>query len=368
MEEIKNINNIKIDVWGGLSLNRKQILVLELLFITIFISVTIFLFSYDFKPHLDNPAYTFHAKYAKYMSLLCTFLVIIEAQFFWTQFTKKQLDIIKAQKNELDNSNRKIKQSLNYASNLQRVVLPPTVKLNRLLKEHFILFRPKDMVSGDFYWVEQFGDKTIVAVADCTGHGVPGAFLSAMGISILNEIVLVAKAKQEELTPAKILEDLKYRFQNVAQGTEQIKSIYDGMDISVCIIDKKQKQYIYSGALMSIIHISKVHDEGGAVANKIKSDLLPLSLYSSHNMGKKYTDKIVNYHENDLLYLYSDGYEDQFGGEHHKKFMHVRFVKLIKEVSKFPMSEQLNKLNSTLDKWKKNIQQIDDITVLGIKL
>ncbi len=368
MEDINDISNIKIKLWGIISLNKRQILILQLVFLTLFIGITIFLFAYDFKPHLDDAVYTFHAKYAKYFSLACTFLVVVEAQYFWTQFTKKQLDIIKAQKNELDKRNRKIKQSLNYASNLQRVILPNKSKLHKLLKEHFILFRPKDLVSGDFYWIEEYEDKTIVAVADCTGHGVPGAFLSAMGISFLNEIVQHSRIKGETISPATILKRLKEHLQHTAQNSEDVRVIDDGMDISICMIDKSRHQYSYAGALMSILHVSNIDGKDGSVAKKLKSNLLPLSMLSSSRIKETYTDTIIDYQENDIIYLYSDGYEDQFGGEKDKKFMYKRFAKLIREISKLPMSEQLEELSLTLDQWKQNTQQIDDITVMGIKL
>ncbi len=361
-------DNVKITVWGFVSLNRKQILVFELFFLTLFIMITVFLFTYDFKPHLNDVAYTFHAKYSKYISLACTFLIIVEAQFFWTQFTKKQLDIIKAQKKEIDRNHKNMEQGISYAGRLQKVILPSKGKLDRLLKEYFILFKPRDIVSGDFYWAEKFNDKVIIAVADCTGHGVPGAFLSAMGISFLNEIILYSKTKGENITPAQILEKLKKHLQHTAESSENEELMRDGMDISICIIDEKKHQFTYAGALMSIIHISNISSNKNIVVDKIKGSILPLGMSSLFKKNLNYTDNVIDYKDGDILYFYSDGYEDQFGGENNRKFTRKRLVKLLTDIAKQPLQKQLKVLDDTFKDWKQNSQQIDDITVMGIKL
>ncbi len=360
---------IKLKVWGLISLNKKQILILELCSLTFFIILTIFLFTYDFKPHLGEVSYNFHAKYAKYFSLVCTFLIIIEAQFLWSQFTKNQLDIIEEQKKELDTQNLKIQESINYASKIQQVLLPSESKLQRLLKEHFVLYLPRDIVSGDYYWVEEFNDQVVVAVADCTGHGVPGAFLSAMGISLLNEIVLTSKAYSYELTPSFILKTLNKRIRNIVETSENEEDIYDGMDISVCIIDKKHKQFSYSGALLSMIHVSNLKNEQTKPKiEQLKPDLYPIVMGGMFSKENNYKHHTISYEENDMLYLYSDGYKDQFGGGKKQKFMNKNFLKLIGKISNKPLDIQYKEFSTTLNEWKGDYEQIDDITVMGIRL
>ncbi|MDF1551283.1 MAG: SpoIIE family protein phosphatase, partial [Bacteroidales bacterium] len=255
------MKEIRIEVWGFISLSKKQILIFELVFLSLFIGLTAFLFSYNFKTHLNNVSYNFHATYAKYFSLACTFLIIIEAQFLWSKFTKTQLEYIilqnkkiekqnnaiteqnaelksqqeeilvqnemlYAQKEEIlekqkkiEIQNRDIKDSIAYASRIQNTLLPAKKKIDRLLGDHFLFFKPKDIVSGDFYWVEEYDNKTIVAVADCTGHGVPGAFVSVMGVSFLNELVLSAKILKESLSPAKILDGLREKMLHSISNT-----------------------------------------------------------------------------------------------------------------------------------------------------
>ncbi len=362
------MEDIKIKVWGIVSLNKKQILIFELFFLTLFLFLTVFLFSYDFKPHLDEITYSFHAKYTKYFSLACTFLIIIEAQYFWSQFTKAQLDIINEQKMELDKKKTRIEESIVYASKIQGVLLPSDNKLNRLFKEHFVLYKPRDIVSGDFYWAEQFDDKIIVAVADCTGHGVPGAFVSAMGVSLLNEVVLSSKKADSNINPADILSDLKRRLMYTVEASESKEGLNDGMDISVCVIDKKNKQFMYAGALMSVIHVKNLQEDSKPEISQIKPDINPLGMGGAFNNNYNYNSQLISFQDNDMLYLFSDGYKDQFGGEQSKKFMSKNFYKLLGKIAVNKVEEQLNELVIRFDNWKGKELQVDDITVLGIRL
>ena len=195
------MDDLKIKVWGLFYLSRKQMLIFVMVFLTLFIFLTVFLFSYEFPKHLDSAAFNFHGKYAKYISLICTFLIVIETQFLWSKFTRIQLEKIKEHKDEIEEQkneieeqkikierqNKDLKDSIKYASKIQSALLPSLPKMERLLNSHFLYFSPRDIVSGDFYWVDEYHGKTIVAVADCTGHGVPGAFVSVLGITFLFE-------------------------------------------------------------------------------------------------------------------------------------------------------------------------------------
>lgn len=403
------MKEIRIEVWGFFSLNKKQILIFELFFLTLFIGLTIFLFTYDFKTHLDQTSYNFHAIYAKYFSLACTFLIIVEAQFLWSKFTKAQLELImqqnekiekqndeiiarnaelKAQQEEIlvqnemlhqqkeeilekqkkiELQNRDIKDSIAYASRIQTTLLPSKRKIERLLDDYFIFFKPKDIVSGDFYWMDDYGGKIIVAVADCTGHGVPGAFVSAMGISFLNEIVYTAKITKEVLSPADILNGLRDRMLHTIESTESDEEAYDGMDVSICIIDKKESKFIYAGALLSVTHVSKLlNEEIPTQIEQLKPDVHPVSMMSHGDHS--YKNHVIPYEDGDMLYLYTDGFADQFGGPNGRKFLNTNFKDLLLKISSEPLEIQEVKLETKIRKWQGNYEQIDDMTVIGIEL
>jgi len=403
------MKEIKIEVWGIFSVSRKQIMIFELVFLSLFIGLTSFLFSYDFKAHLDNESYTFHATYAKYFSLACTFLIIVEAQFLWSKFTQAQLDLIKAQnkkiekqnaeiilqnaelksqkeeilvqnemlhaqkedilekQRKIENQNIDIKDSISYASRIQSILLPSRKKVDRILGEHFIYFKPKDIVSGDFYWIEEFDNKTLVAVADCTGHGVPGAFVSIVGISFLNEIVVAAKANKEILSPSTMLDSLREKMLYAISNNEGDEEAYDGMDISICLIDHKKKTYKYAGALLSVYHVSAFQNDNSILhLEQLKPDIYPISMmkYGDHT----YSNLTLPFESGDMLYLFSDGFADQFGGPDGRKFLSINFRNLILSIADKPLENQMEKLNLEFNKWKGPLEQIDDVTVLGIKL
>jgi len=403
------MKEIRIEVWGIFSLSRKQIMIFELVFLSLFIGLTTFLFSYDFKVHMENESYTFHATYAKYFSLACTFFIIVEAQFLWSKFTQAQLNLIikqkakiekqnseiilqnaelKSQKEEIlvqnemlyaqkeeilqkqrkiEIQNNDIKDSISYASRIQSILMPSKKKVDRILGSHFIYFKPKDIVSGDFYWIEEFNNKTIVAVADCTGHGVPGAFVSVMGISFMNEIVLSAKANKTNLSPSTMLDLLREKMLHALANNEGDEEAYDGMDISICIIDYDRKIYEYAGALLSVYHVSTFQkDNLNSHLEQLKPDIHPISMtkYGDH----VYSNISMPFEFGDMIYLFSDGYADQFGGPEGRKLLSVNFKNLILSIAKSPLENQIEKLDSTFNSWKGPLDQIDDVTVIGIKL
>ena len=211
----------KVEVWGVFELTKKQILIFQLFFLILFIGLTAFLFAFEFPEHLGNDVYNFHVKYAKYFSLTATILIVIETQFLWSKFTQAQLNLIKEQKTEIEQQkeeilaqnelliehreqilahqkkieaqNEDIKASIRYASTIQNALLPSPTKLKRLLGEYFLFYKPRDIVSGDFYWLDEYKGEIVIAAADCTGHGVPGAFVSALGISMLNDVLIIPK-------------------------------------------------------------------------------------------------------------------------------------------------------------------------------
>ncbi|MCF6184899.1 MAG: SpoIIE family protein phosphatase, partial [Bacteroidales bacterium] len=216
-------------------------------------------------------------------------------------------------KDKIEKQQKNIMDSIHYAGRIQEAVLPPDEFLNRILGEHFVLFRPRDIVSGDFYWATQRGDKTVIVAADCTGHGVPGAFMSMLGISFLNEIV----NKEEILQANIILNRLRENVKKSLRQTGKENEAKDGMDIALCIIDKKEMKIQYAGAYNPLLIIRNEE------ISRIKADRMPIGIYLREK--ESFTNNIIDIHKGDLLYIFSDGYVDQFGGETDSK---IRFCKI----------------------------------------
>ncbi|MBN1252120.1 MAG: SpoIIE family protein phosphatase [Bacteroidales bacterium] len=374
------MDELKIEVWGVFSLTKKQILIFEIIFFSFFMLLTVFLFSYDFKIHAGNDSYNFHAKYAKYFSLASTILIIIEAQFLWLKFTQAQLELIEKQKSEILEKNRilheqkekieyqnqSIRDSLSYASKIQNALLPSNKKMERLLSDHFIYYKPRDIVSGDFYWLNEVEDKIVVAAADCTGHGVPGAFVSLLGISFLNEIVKNSEKEKYELKPAKILNELREKLISSIINSENDTETYDGMDISICVIDKNEKTMCFAGALLPIYIVKNSDNDKEIELLQLRGDIFPISMSDFESFS--YTNKKVELDEGDIIYMFSDGYADQFGGDKGRKFLSANFKKLIEDIAKDSLEVQRRKLHENILSWRGDLKQVDDIMVLGIKI
>ncbi len=278
---------------------------------------------------------------------------------------KQQNEEIKAQSEQLQKmykqleaKNLQIIDSINYARRIQEAILPRQSLMKQVIPLSFILFRPKDIVSGDFYWFSQQGDKIFIAAVDCTGHGVPGAFMSMIGNTLMNEIVV----NKEIHTPSSILLELNKGISySLTQGKEGEETQDDGMDISICCIENSKKQITLALA--------------GHTAYIVKNDVIePLEgdVYSIGGMfsGKteiSYTDHVINVTEPMSVYMCSDGYQDQFGGPDNKKFMTSRMSKLFLEIHKEEMTVQHDILNTKIEEWKGSRKQLDDILVIGLK-
>jgi serine phosphatase RsbU (regulator of sigma subunit) len=211
-------------------------------------------------------------------------------------------------------------------------------------------------VSGDFYWTKKKEDKLLVAVADCTGHGVPGAFLSMLGISSMNEII----NRNEDLKANEILEKLRDFMITSLHQTGSKGETQDGIEISLCIIDTKAGTLEFSGANRPVYLV-----RGGAVQH-LKPDRMPIGIYDHKVLP--FTSQTVKIKKNDALYLFSDGFVDQLGGPLRKTFRSRRFRNLLIEIQKTPMEEQKQFLDNTLVAWQGDVEQIDDILVIGIRL
>ena len=270
-----------------------------------------------------------------------------------------QRDLVTIQKEHIEEIHKEVTDSINYAKRLQNSALPNMKLLNDYFSDLFILFKPRDLVSGDFYWFARVGDQVVVTVADCTGHGVPGAFMSMLGISLLKEIVV----KESVIQPDVILNRLRNEIIKALGQTGAPGEQKDGMDISLCTINTKTLEMQWSGANNPCLII-----KGGELI-ELRSDKMPIAIYEKMD---PFTLHEIKLHKNDVIYLFADGYHDQFGGPDNKKFMSKRFKELLLSISEKPMSEQKEILDNTIEEWKINsttkYQQTDDITVMGLKI
>ena len=269
---------------------------------------------------------------------------------------QRQKDEIELQRDKIDKINANIISSISYASNIQNAVLPPIDLIDKLLPDNFILSKPKDIVSGDFYWLTEKNNKIIFAVADCTGHGVPGAFMSLLGITLLNEIVNIEGITRSDAIVTALRERV---IQSLQQNRIDIIAS-DGMDIVLCVLDKHENKLQYTGAKNDLVHI-----EDGKL-EIYKADHMDVSI---SNIDRGEFNMIeIEYKKGAVFYLFSDGYEDQFGGKNDRKYLRRQFYDTLFEIYDLPMINQKLILEEKLREWMQTNVQTDDITVLGIRL
>ncbi|MBL7899682.1 MAG: SpoIIE family protein phosphatase, partial [Crocinitomicaceae bacterium] len=280
---------------------------------------------------------------------------------------KKDHEIIAQQKKEVEHQkhiveekNKEITDSINYAKRIQEAILPGESLLKKVLPENFVYYKPKDIVAGDFYWLEEKDNLILFAVADCTGHGVPGAMVSVVCHNALNRSV-----NEFNLTdPGKILDKTRElvieTFEN--ETISEIKNnqtIRDGMDISLCVLDKSKKLLHFSGANN---HLYLVRNNQ---LSELTADKQPVGKYAEE---KPFKTTSLPIETNDILYLYTDGYADQFGGPEGKKFKYKQFKELLIRNHKQTLLEQLQIISSTFETWRGSLEQIDDVCVMGVQL
>lgn len=275
---------------------------------------------------------------------------------------EQQKEIAVSQRDVIAQHTKEIEDSIVYAKRIQTAALPENKLLQMMFDEFFILFMPRDIVSGDFYWASQQNGKFIAVAADCTGHGVPGAFMSMLGISFLHKIV-----NEKGITePDKILNRLRNNVINSLKQTVDGES-KDGMDLTICVIDKKNNKIEFSGANNPLYYVQN----NELVEYKVQK--MPIAIFDDM---KPFTKQTINYNQGDIVYLFSDGFADQFGGPKGKKFRYKNFQKLLLKNHLLPMSEQKKLLDQTMERWmsfpdpysNEKTFQIDDIIVFGIKL
>jgi serine phosphatase RsbU (regulator of sigma subunit)/HAMP domain-containing protein len=271
-----------------------------------------------------------------------------------TQEIRRQKEEVEIQKEKVTALYIDLQSSIDYAQRLQETILPNDASIKRMFPDSFVFFRPKATVSGDFYWFKELGGKKVFAAADCTGHGVPGAFMSLVGHNVLNTVTKVFTK------PSQILNNANRLAVDVLRPVDGETYMRDGMDIALCTIDQKAMTLEFSGAHNPVYII-----RSGELIT-VESD--PFSIGSYINNEREFTNHNVNLKEGDCLYIFSDGYADQFGGPKGKKFMRKRFRELLMEISHLPMPEQKWRLMDTLDRWQGNQEQVDDILVIGIRI
>jgi len=271
---------------------------------------------------------------------------------------KAQRDLAEEQRDEIAHQKKDIEDSILYAKRIQNAILPPKKLISKSMPENFILFKPRDIVSGDFYWAAEKNNITYYAAADCTGHGVPGAFMSMLGISFLNDII---RTSQKELKASEVLDRLKEKVIEALHQTGEAQEAKDGMDISLCKVNSKKETVEYAGAFNPLYIV-----RNGEILI-YEADRMPIGIYDFDGAGDKFTNHEIKLQKGDALYTFSDGYADQFGGPRDKKFMIGRFKKMLLEIQDMSMEKQREHLDKKIEDWMANYEQVDDILVIGTK-
>ncbi len=251
---------------------------------------------------------------------------------------------------------KELEQSISYASYIQRALLPAPQYVKFGFNESFVFFKPRDIVSGDFYWINQQYDKKIVAVGDCTGHGVPGAFLSILGISFLDLVV----SKYNPETPAELLNYLREYIMKALNQCGDDNEQKDGIDLSVCFFNNDNRRLSYSGSFNPLYIVREKR------LFQLEPSKMPVGVGAE--MEKSFLNHNFELQDYDMVYLYSDGFPDQFGGEKGKKYKYQPFRNLLSKCSGFDANTQEQILNKELTTWMGTLPQLDDITILGIRI
>lgn len=272
------------------------------------------------------------------------------------QKIKDHVEEIKSQKNIVEKINKTLTDSLKYAYMIQNAILKRKELLNEYINDSFILFKPKGIVSGDFYWFSNCQTKLYVAAVDCTGHGVPGALLSMVGNQLMNRFINI----EGEESPAEILNKMDVGIRSTLDQKNNESD--DGMDMGICVIDLEKKQVAFAGAGSSMIYINN------SELNVSKGSPFSVGGTTFESSTGKYTESVIDYTGAFQFYLFSDGYLDQFGGENMEKFGKRRFEELLLKNHNLPMADQRKELETSLAEWVGRNNQIDDVLVIGCVL
>ena len=256
---------------------------------------------------------------------------------------------------KIESQRREITDSIQYASRIQSALLPEKEELDKHLPSYFILNKPRNIVSGDYYWLAHKDNKVVVAIADCTGHGVPGAFMSILGLAFLNEVL----NQTESISANSILNQLRSHVIKSLHQTGKTDEARDGMEMALCVVDFNKKRLQYSGAFRPLYLIRDKE------LVEFKGDSMPIGIYSEDD--KSFNNKELILNENDIIYMFTDGYIDQLGGPDRKTFKSKQFKQLLIDIHQKPLNEQKAVLEKEYQAWRRDIEQIDDIMVMGIR-
>lgn len=342
--------------WYGLKLSKKGFFFFYSLAFVLNLTVAIYLFYHPLGGESTISSTKVHHIFFRNMHVVMgvwALFGIIEAQFMWHKFTKKQLTIIENLRSNLEIKNREILDSIEYALRIQTAILPPQKIVKQYLENSFILYKPKDIVAGDFYWMETFEDLVLFAACDCTGHGVPGAMVSVVCHNALNRAVREFGLSQ----PAAILDKTtEIVLENFSKSEEEIQ---DGMDISICALNIKTKTLEWAGANNPLWLISN----GNLIETKADKQCI------GYNTNvKPFTNHQFKLASNTTIYLFSDGFPDQFGGEPERKLTKNRFKELLLSIQYLPLQLQATELDKYITKHQNGTEQTDDILVLGVNV
>ena len=319
-------------------------------------------------------------RYVQYSILIATLGVIIFSAIVYKNYREKkkanaaleernhevmaQGEQIAAQKDslevafqEISHKNQRITQSINYAQRIQTAMIPSGEEVAAILPPSFVFFQPRDVVSGDFYWCEEKNGRTLIVAADCTGHGVPGALVSMVGMNLLEQLV----EAHPDLNPGRILEGLHQGIhQSLGKGSKQTA---DGMDIAVATLDPQQRKVLFAGAKNPFVYVL------GEEIHVIKGDKTPIGGQLRRGEAKRtFTTHEIDMAPDMRFFLFSDGYQDQFGGENGRKYMTKRFRRLLQQTASLPIEEQQERLRNEFFNWKGEKEQVDDILVIGVEV
>jgi len=293
------------------------------------------------------------------IGLLLLLLVIFIVHLRERQLSNKNKlleEKVRERTSEIEAKKMEITSSIEYAGRIQKAILPVEDHFRESFADYFILYKPRDIVSGDFYWIGEDDKSIFFTVADCTGHGVPGAFMSTMGISTLHEII----ANNRNLQANKVLNLLRNKIVKALHQTGKTGEMADGMDIAFCILSKDRKTMQFSGAFNPLIIV-----QGGEL-REYKGDRMPIGIH--HGKENIFTNYKIDVNRGDTIFLFSDGFASQFGGPDGAKYKKANFKDLLAKIYYKPMIEQRNILEMELENWKGTTNQIDDVTILGLRI
>jgi serine phosphatase RsbU (regulator of sigma subunit) len=260
---------------------------------------------------------------------------------------------ITAQRDQIAYQKKHITDSIHYAQKIQRAILP-SMELFTDEIDHFVLYKPRDIVSGDFYWVDKVDNKQVIIAADCTGHGVPGAFMSMLGVSLLNEII----RNRNILAPHEVLNNLRTMvIESLGQGQTGTE-VKDGMDMTVTVVDFDEDKLYFAGANNPLYHIRN------GELTQYNPDKMPVAI---HEVMDEFSLVTVDLKKGDTFYTFSDGYVDQFGGPKQKKFLSKNFRSLLLEIQDLDMIDQGKRLDEVFEEYRADVEQVDDVVVIGVR-